>query len=302
MFERSRHGYLTVLHYSFSSLAEFLDYLESAPVSRAFADAQVSRQDYEEFTGSKSLEDAIRMCRYGYQENFEQFFQLDAQIMRALDMSFDVVRSYDDYVGFAPDVKAYLEGSPLTMINRPNPPRKAVSVYMNTSYDAQVERAQIFNRGAAVLCAIKILEMERYNVDLHLFEMSYCDMGDSTVEVHFSEFALKAAGERANVQKLFFPLCHPSWIRRLNFRLIEVTPDISYQWAGTYGYPCSLQLMRKVLDLDESRCVLVPSFDDLGVGGGDIVEDARKVFAVFNRVLPEEDRLKLRARAPRPQS
>ncbi|MGI6032085.1 MAG: DUF7192 family protein [Coriobacteriales bacterium] len=295
MFERTRHGYLTVLHFSFSSLAEYLDYLETAPVSRAFENAQVSKQDYEEFTGSKSLEDAIAMCRYGYQDGFEEFFGLDAQIMRALDMSFDTVRTYNDYVGFAPDVKAYLEGSPLTMINRPNPPRKSISVYMNTSYDAQTEISQIFHRGAAVLTAMKVLEMLRYSVDLHLFEMSYCDMGDSTVEVHFSEFSLKNAGERTNVQKLFFPLCHPSWIRRLNFRLIETTPDISYQWAGTYGYPCSLHLMRKVLDLDETSCVLVPSFDDLGVTGTDIVEDARKVFAVFNKVLPERDRLTLRA-------
>lgn len=294
MFERSRRGYLTVLHFSFSSLSEYLDYLEQAPVARAFEDAQVSKQDYDEFTGSKSLEEAVRMCRYGYHERFEKFFALDDEIMRALDMSFDAIRPYNDYVGFAPDVKAYLEGSPLTMINKPNPPRKHVSVYMNTSYDSSATTGQIFHRGAAVLSAIKILEMLRYAVDLHVFEMSYCDMGDGTVEVHFSEFALKEAGERVNVQKLFFPLCHPSWIRRLNFRLIETTPDISYQWAGTYGYPCSVRLVRKVLDLDERTCVLIPTFDDLPIEGEDIIEDAQKVFGAFNRVLPEHDRLNLR--------
>lgn len=294
MFERSRHGYLTVLHFSFSSLSEFLDYLESAPVSPAFKDAQVSKQDYDEFTGSKSLGDAIRQCRYGYRDHFEEFFALDDKIMHALDMSFDPVRPYNDYVGYVPDVKAYLEGSPLTMINKPNPPRKHLSVYMNTSYDSSVTVGQIFHRGAAVLAAIKILEMLHYAVDLHVFEMSYCDMGDGTVEVHFSEFALKEAGERANVQKLFFPLCHPSWIRRLNFRLIETTPDISYQWAGTYGYPCSARLMRKVLDLDERESVLIPTFDDLPIAGEDIIEDARRVFGAFNKALPQADRLNLR--------
>ena len=294
MFERTQHGSLTTLHYSFHSLAEFLNHLEQAEVSASFADAQVSKQDFQEFTGSSSLDEAIRMCRFGFQDNFEEFFALDAQIMNMLDMSFDAPRTFNDYVGFAPDVKAYLEGSPLTMINKANPPRKLINVYMNTSYDASTDISQIFHRGAAVLTAIKLCELQHYAVDLHLFEMSYCDMGDGTIEVHFSEFALKDAGEHANVQKLFFPLCHPSWIRRLNFRLIETTPDISYQWAGTYGYPCSMRRMREVLDLDEERSVLIPSFDDLNVKGEDIVEDARKVFEVFNRVLPEEDWLRLR--------
>ena len=298
MFERIQHGYLNVLHYSFASLHEFLEHLEHAPVAPAFQDAQVSKQDYDSFTGSASLDDAIRMCRFGLSEGFQEFFALDERVMRELDMSFDVVRSYNDYVGFVPDVKAYLEGSPLTMINKPDPPRKRVRVYMNTSYDASVERGQIFHRGAAVLTAIKILELLHYSVELHLFEMSYCDMGDGTVQVHFSEFALKAPDERANVQKLFFPLCHPSWIRRLNFRLIETTPDIPYQWAGTYGYPCDTRMVRKVLDLP-SEAVLVPTLDELGIQGEDIVEDARCVFDAFNVVLPQEDRLRLKTRVVR---
>ena len=233
-----------------------------------------------------------------YHDKYEQVLtqvRLDERIMHALDMSFDVQRTFHDYVGFAPDVKAYLEGSPLTMVNKPNPPRKGISVYMNTSYDSMVQRGQIFHRGATVLTAIKILELLHYSVDLHLFEMSYCDMGDGTMEVHFSEFALKAPGERVNVQKLFFPLCHPSWIRRLNFRLIETTPDIAYQWAGTYGFPCGTQLMKKVLPLGEGE-VLVPTIDELGIEGVDIVEDARRMFACFNRALPEADHLKLKRR------
>lgn len=293
MFERTRHGNLSVLHYSFSSLDEFVEHLGTAPVSRAFEDAQVSKQTYDEFTGTANLEEAMHLCRFGLSQGYQEFFALDDQVMRALNMSFDTVRTFNDYVGFAPDVKAFLEGSPLSMINKPDPPRKSACVYMNTSYDSSVERMQIFHRGAAVLTAIKILELLHYSVDLHLFEMSYCDMGDGSVEVHYSEFALKAPGERANVQKLFFPLCHPSWIRRLNFRLIETTPAISYQWAGTYGFPCDNRMVRKVIGLGDDS-ILVGSVEELGIEGRDIVADARRIFSCFNKVLPEDDQLKLK--------
>ena len=295
MFETSQHGYLSVLHYSFASLSEFLGHLEQAPVAPSFEDAQVSKQKFDEFTGSSSLEEAIRMCRFGYHEGFEEFFALDQAIMNNLDMKFDTVRTFNDYVGFVPDVKAYLEGSPLTMINKPDPPRKHIRLFMNTSYDSSVKLEQILHRGASALTAIKILEMLHYSVDLRVFEMSYCDMGDGTVQVHFSEFALKDPGERMNVQKLYFPLCHPSWIRRLNFRLIETTPNIGYQWAGTYGYPCDAHLTRKVLPLAEDD-VLIPTVEDLGVEGVDVLADARRMFDRINRVLPEEDQLKLRMR------
>ena len=63
-----------------------------------------------------------------------------------------------------------------------------------------------------------ILESLGYSVDFRLFEMS-----SVSEQIHFSEFILKGETERLNPQKLYFPLCHPSWIRRLNFRLIEVT-------------------------------------------------------------------------------
>ena len=293
MFKTHRQGNLTVLHYRFSSLEEYLNHLEHAQVAPSFRDCEVSKQDFDAFTGSASLEEAIRMCRFGFHEGFDRFFALNTAIMHELDMSFDVVRTFDDYVGFAPDVKAFLEGSPLTMINRPDPVRKSIRIFMNTSYDSSVEEEPILHRGATVLTTVMILEMLHYAVDLHLFEMSYCDMGDGGVEVHFSEFLLKAPGERVNAQKLFFPLCHPSWIRRLNFRLIETTPHISYQWAGTYGIPCGDRMMRKILDLHDGD-ILIPTMEELVMDGNDIVRDARLMFERFNTVLPAEDRLKLR--------
>lgn len=86
---------------------------------------------------------------------------------------------------------------------------------MNTSFYGNTSKEAIFNRGAIVLSMIEILENMGFSVDLHLFEMSTVSSA-----MHFSDFILKSENERMNIQKLYFPLCHPSWIRRLNFRLI----------------------------------------------------------------------------------
>ena len=293
MYRFSQHEIFTVYHFDFSSLSEFLDYLETAPLSRTFEGKEASKRDNFDLLKTHSLEEAIQMCRYGGGMDTDDFYSLEQCIKRELDMTFDTPRAYNDYVGFAPDVPSYLLGRPLNMINKPNPPRKRLRVYMNTSYNSTVKLEQIMHRGACVMTAIDVLEMLHYSVELWLFEMSCTENNDGTIDVHHSEFCAKTYGERLNVQKLFFPLCHPSWIRRLNFRLIELTPDISYHWPGNYGSICNPLLVKKQINLDDGD-VLLPSIEDSNITGTDLLADARTTFASFNKVLPREDQLKLR--------
>ena len=293
MYRFSQHGIYTKYHFNFASLSEFLDYLQTAEVSPTFVGKEASKRDNFDLLKSHDLDEAIHMCRYGFQQDTDAFYALESQIMRELDMTFDNPRAFNDYVGYAPDVPAYLLGRPLSMINKPNPPRKRLKVYMNTSYSSSVKLEQIMHRGACVMCAIKILEMLRYSVELRLFEMSYTDNRDGSMDVHFSEFGAKNPGEQLNVQKLFFPLCHPSWIRRLNFRLIELTPDISYHWTGDYGSVCNSLMVRQNLEAADGD-IIIPSIEDGGISGRDILEDARRTFATFNEKLPTTDQLRMR--------
>lgn len=66
-------------------------------------------------------------------------------------------------------------------------------------------------------------------------------MGKKNSQIHYAKFNLKSPGERLNIQKLFFPLCSPSFLRRLVFRLREVTPDITSNWSDSYGQTCNIK-------------------------------------------------------------
>ena len=287
-YETFWRGELWVRHFTFDSLEDYLDYLASAPVLPPFDRGCASEAGSAEFTETESLEEALALARFGWHEGLNTLVNMVEAVKRALDLKLEARRTFHDYVGFAPDVKAYLEGSPLSMVNKPNPPREKFTIYMNTSCDGSARRERIYARGAVVLAVAEVLEMMGYLVDLRLFELSFVDK-----DVHFSEFRLKAPDERVNLAKMHFPLCHPSWVRRLNFRLIETSPNMTDGWAGSYGIPADAALTRAVLGLGEGD-VLVPTVDELGVAGEDVLADAQRLFDLVNVRLPADKQLRYR--------
>lgn len=282
-------GEYWVRHFTFDSLEDYLSYLEKAETHEAFMRGdQASEAGSEEFTLTEGLDQAMHLCRYGWHDGFGDLVALVEKVKRNLDIRIDPNRTFHDYVGFAPDVKAYLEGSPLTMVNKPVVRKPLVHIYMNTSYAGNERTDRIYNRGAIVLAAAEALELMGFMVDLRLFEMSYVDK-----DIHFSEYRLKMPDERVNLQKLYFPLCHPAWVRRLNFRLIETSPNMTDGWAGSYGIPAEAPMIRMVLGLGDGD-ILIPTIEEMKLEGGDVLADARKLFERVNVGLPADKQLVLR--------
>ena len=281
-------GEYWVRRFTFDSLEDYLSYLEAAKTHEAFERAQASELGSEEFTLTTSLESAIELCRFGWHDGFGDLVALVEKVKRSLDIKVDPNRTFHDYVGFAPDVKAYLEGSPLTMINKPVVQKPLVTIFMNTSYAGNEPSERIYARGAIVLAAAEALELMGFMVDLRLFEMSFVDK-----DIHFSEYRLKMPDERLNLQKLYFPLCHPAWVRRLNFRLIETSPNMTDAWAGCYGIPAETPLIRMVLGLGGGD-ILIPTIDEMKLEGVDVLADAEKLFSRVNVGLPPDKQLVLR--------
>ena len=282
MYKTYRKNGYNVMYYRFDSISEFVDYLKNAPVQHYAFDRLASETGSYGFTQTSSLEEALDLIKFGYHEDFEKLVQLKLKLEKYIKISKKRNKKFNDYIGFAPDVKAYLEGNPLSMLNKKSEARKKVNVYMNTSFYGNTSKEAIFNRGAIVLSMIEILENMGFSVDLHLFEMSTVD-----TMMHFSDFVLKSENERMNIQKLYFPLCHPSWIRRLNFRLIEVTPDITSSWSNGYGRPSDLSTMKKVIDLDKND-IIIPTIEELNIRGENLVDDANSLFDYVNRIDGKE--------------
>ena len=265
-----------ILHHSFETVSELMDYLKTTKTSQAFRGSHLESMDIEEddddWYGTSSLEEAMNFATYGYNKNFDVFIGLKNELDRYIKVSNTRPRQYNHYVGFVPNVKAYLEGSPLSMINWDNPVRKQIDVYYNVAVCCATTTEQIYNRGVIVLSLIELLEKKGFSVNLRLFEMAHS--GDQTF---YAEFKLKDTCERVNASKLYFPMCHNSWLRRICFRLKEVTPDISGSWTSGYGTPCDDYVVRRTLDLKEND-IVIPQPDEIGITGKDIVADTNRVF------------------------
>ena len=283
MYKFYRKNDYNVMHFRFDSITEFINFLNTNPVcSDVFSDPHSISGSFD-FTQTHSLEEAIELCRFGYHKDFNKLIELKMKLEKYVKMSSKKNKQYNDYIGYVPDVKAYLEGNPLSMLNKCNPQRKKIDIYMNTSFYGNSSSSAIFNRGAIVLTLIEILENLGYSVDFHLFEMSTV-----SEQMHFSEFILKQETERLNPQKLYFPLCHPSWIRRLNFRLIEETKDATnYGWASGYGRPSDIMTIKKIIE-PKPNDVIIPTIDELNIHGNDIIDDANNLFDYVNQSSDKE--------------
>lgn len=95
-------------------------------------------------------------------------------------------KQYNYYVGYAPDVKAYLEGNPLSMFDKQTPKRKHIDIYYNSAILCSVSTNEIFNRGAITLCLVEMLENMGFSVGLNIFTMS-----SKNGQIHYAKFNLK---------------------------------------------------------------------------------------------------------------
>lgn len=273
-----------IMEYDFDSIAEFLDYIENAPINSGvwgYRNLSSETGDYD-FCKTRSLEEAKELCKYGYHDNFEKLVELKNTLEKYIKLSRKKSKQYNFYVGYAPDVKAYLEGNPLSMLNRQYPKRQHIDIYFNAANLAKASSNEIFNRGAITLSIVEILENMGFSVGLNVFTMS-----SEYNQIHYVKLNLKKSGERLNIQKLFFPFSHPSFFRRLVFRLMEQTPDITSAWTSGYGRTCDDYTIRKVISLAENDIVICRP-EEMGVQGYDIIDDANSMFDYINKFTGEK--------------
>lgn len=277
MYKYYKKNNYQIMEYDFSSITEFLEYIENMPINRRVFDSYLASEDNDfYFTRTNNLNEAKMLLKYGCHEDFDKILELKLTLEKYIKMARTKARQFNYYVGYAPDVKAYLEGCPLSMLNKERPKRKQVDIYYNSAILGDVSVKEIFNRGAITLCLVEILENMGFRVNLNIFTMSQYDN-----QIHYAKFNLKSVAERLNIQKVFFPLCHPSFLRRLVFRLREETPDIEHGWSNGYGRTCDDYTIRKVIDLKANDIVICqPS--EMGVYGNNIVDDANRMFEYIN--------------------
>lgn len=239
---------------SFESLDSFYKYICEIPFNEAFRWAKHSSVSGEyNFTKTKSFEEASELFKNGWEDMAKQLTQ-KLKVEESKSQPIMKPRSKLDVCGYQAIVPLYLQGVPCSMMNKKLIPikQKVVTVNKSIDYAGYVSVNEIVDQSVKAMQIVKKLEAQQYRVNLNVIIGTECE-GKSFV----AKVRIKSANEKMNISKLAFPLVHPSMLRRLMFRFIEVYPNITKDFVTGYGKPTESHKLKKYLDNGE---YLIPAF------------------------------------------
>lgn len=218
----------------FKSLNEFEEYITNTPLNKAFQWQTLSSvSGSHKFTQTHSYEEATQLFKDGWKDMAQQL-TTKLNVIKNQVIDAQVQKILYDVVGFQCSVPRYLQGIPTSMVNKKRVPvkQKVITLNKDVSYNAGISTEQIVEASIQTLQLIKKIEAQGIRVNLNLI---WGDTAGNTKEV--VKIRLKSANERLNVSKLAFPLVHPSMLRRLLFRYLEVVPTVHDGYVFGYGMP-----------------------------------------------------------------
>lgn len=230
----------------FRSLKDFYDYICNTPINAAFRwkiHKSVDVSEYRtKFTGTRDFDEATTLFKDGYKEGAERL----SNILKAEEAKVKPTyarRTAYDVQGYMPCVPLYLNGIPNNMITTKNVKIKQNVVIINKdiSYSARVSKDEIIDESVKAFRIIRKLESQGYRCELNIVCGSYSYRRGFACRIR-----IKGADEKLNISKAAFPLIHPSMLRRLMFRFIEVYPHITGGFTSNYGTPISLDIFKQL--------------------------------------------------------
>lgn len=233
----------------FNSLDEFYRYINETPTNDAFKNAELSSQTISEYrdswSGTSTFEEACNLFVNGWDKKTLELKQkLDIEEHKGQQMTYKNVTSVQ---GYHPIVPLYLIGVPNNMVTKKMVPmkRKVITIDKTIAYAFNVSAEQIMEEAVKAVRIINRLERQNYRVNLNLVGISE----RYGVGIGF-KIKLKSANESLNISKLTFPLIHPSMLRRLFLRFVEVNPHTIRGFISSYGSPLSGKDVKRIFVKD----------------------------------------------------
>ena len=235
----------------FSSIEQFYKYLCDTPFNDAFRWSSHSsvNGDYY-FTKTRTFEDAVDLLKNGWDSMTPTLVQKlniatkhDAPVMKQ--------RNVLSVSGYQPVVPLYLAGVPTNMISKQlvAVKSKVINVTKLVNYSGGTSVDTMIEESIKAMQIVKKLEAQGYRCNLNVA------LGTQEDVRLICKVQIKSANERLNVSKLCFPMVHPSMLRRLFFRFIEVNPETTQRFVHGYGRPVKFEEMKKAFPGD----IIIPS-------------------------------------------
>lgn len=223
---------LNMIKEHFKSINEMISVIESRPNNEVMEANHSSTTGDKEFTGTHSYNEAKELFRNGYAEILPRIKTgVAANLKRTESRPRRTIEN--NVVGYAPNVPNAIMGLPNSMILTRTTPQKTkvVSIVVGITENCGTNAKEFIKSGIAALGVVNTLELRGYRVNLKVaFYVASCgnDRAFGTVNV-------KDYREHLDLQKLCFPLAHPSMFRRLGFKWIETVPGLKASWSFGYG-------------------------------------------------------------------
>lgn len=253
----------------FGSLNEFYDYLCNTPFNNAFRWAKHSSVETSAYktkwTQTESFDEAVLLMKRGWSDMAQKLVNK----LKVLDKKTAMVtkrRSVNSVAGFHPIVPLYLAGVPNSMVSYKMVPvkQKVVNITKLFNYNSGVSSETIVDESIKVLQVVRKLEAQGYSVNVNVAFGS--SSGGRNIA---ASIRIKNANERLNVSKVAFPMVHPSMLRRLMFRYIEVTPNATKSYVGGYGAPVQRSEMAEMFP----DSIVIPAIWDADINKVNTVDD-----------------------------
>ena len=231
-----------------------------------FCISQAEASSYAEFSGTASYAEAERLCRDGWFEKLEAFKEA-CSIRPANQLRRRVVTSP---IGYAPHVPNAIMGRPDSMIKTIMQKEKSrvLEIAVNTSVGNNYAADTITKYSAEIVKAVSAIEAGGIRVKLTLCAINSLSARNGQLAQCF--VTIKAPTEKINPARVYFPLVHPSMLRRIGLRWLETCPDVtSKKFQDGYGAAQRLNKLNLPTQLASEKFI---NLSDVVRGGWDAKE------------------------------
>ncbi len=181
--------------------------------------------------------------------------------------------------GGRPDPIAYATGAANIYINRRKVPvGQTINLDVQLACPNKVSFDQIFHRAIIITSLINALEKNLYKVNVNAFMI--CEVSiDFNNEIIKMLFNIKKNGVETDYKALYKILVDIEFLRRICFRLMEIS-DVKENWYDeAYGRTCSIDKCKELLGLSDND-YYINHPDQMKIDGKIIEEDFEKFVAV----------------------
>ena len=179
----------------------------------------------ESWRGVSSFDDALRLARYGWQEQLQAALDLAESAVKLAEQEhmLDTFNPVWDVTGAEVDVARYLQGEPECMIDFPltktSKSGRVITLVVSGAVSGAVSAETIVKRGQLIVALAMALGTLGHAVEI------WCDFSSQAKGLNSYQRALvKSASDELDPASLMFALAHPAMLRVLCFAVKDGYP------------------------------------------------------------------------------